>query len=215
MAFDYSTSGLPANDRWEVATQLCNQWLNENMSVFGPERINNFMHNQPIAAAKRIMDNCPDWSEESVTVALLGPVKGELLAGPEREKAARGIFGDRTVDLIKTLLADPAMATDENMSRDANRIFIVEGISTMTDQMIGRAKIDKFHETRWRILNDLERTHKTIKGQDPALDVVFEDAAKKSHDALEALDKAAAAGAGKKPFKPPVNPHKPGKPHGM
>jgi hypothetical protein len=213
MPFDYSTSGLPENDRWKVAADICNQWLNENMSMFGPERINNFMHNQPIAAGKRIMDNTQDWSEESVTVTLLGPAKGALIANPQAEKVARHIFGDRAVDLVRTLLEDPTAATDANMTRDANRIFIVEGVSTMTDQMIGRAKIDRHHETRWQILNDLERTHKTIKGQDPALDTVFEEAAKKSHDALEALDKAAAAVA-KKPFKPPVNPHKPGSPHG-
>ncbi len=213
MPFDYSTAGLPQNDRWQVATDICNQWLNENMSMFGPERINSFMHNQPIAAGKRIMDNCNDWSEESVTIALLGPAKGALIANPQAEQVARHIFGDRAVDLVRTLLEDPAKATDAEMTRDANRIFIVEGVSTMTDQMIGRAKIDRHHETRWNILNDLERTHKTIKGQDPALDVVFEEAAKKSHDALEALDKAAAAGVGKKPFKPPHNPHKPGAPH--
>lgn len=213
MPFDYSASGLPENDRWKVATDICNQWLNENMSMFGPERIANFMKNQPVAAAKRIIDNCTDWSEESVTVALLGPAKGALIANPQTEKTARHIFGDRAVDLVRTLLEDPAAATDANMTRDANRLFIVEGVSTMTDQMIGRAKIDRHHETRWQILNSLERQHKTIKGQDPALDAVFEDAAKKSHDALEALDKAEAASV-KKPFKPTVNPHKkPGGPH--
>lgn len=210
MAFDYSTSGLPQNDRWNVATQICNQWLNENMTMFGPERINSFMHNQPIAAAKRIMDNTNDWSEESVTLALLGPAKSALLANPQAEAVGRHIFGDRTIDLLQAM-ADPSKA-DAEMIRDMNRIFIVEGVSTMTDQMIGRAKIDRFHETRWNILHDLERTHATIKGQDPALDKIFEEAAKKSHDALEGLDRAAAAVA-KKPMKPPVNPHKPGGPH--
>lgn len=210
MAFDYSTSGLPQNDRWNVATQICNQWLNENMTMFGPERINSFMHNQPIAAAKRIMDNTNDWSEESVTLLLLGPAKSALLANPQAEAVGRHIFGDRTIDLLQAM-ADPSKA-DAEMIRDMNRIFIAEGVSTMTDQMIGRAKIDRFHETRWNILHDLERTHATIKGQDPALDKIFEEAAKKSHDALEGLDRAAAAVA-KKPIKPPVNPHKPGSPH--
>ena len=209
MAFDYSTSGLPQNDRWNVATQICNQWLNENMTMFGPERINSFMHNQPIAAAKRIMDNTNDWSEESVTLLLLGPAKSALLANPQAEAVGRHIFGDRTIDLLQAM-ADPSKA-DAEMIRDMNRIFIAEGVSTMTDQMIGRAKIDRFHETRWNILHDLERTHATIKGQDPALDKIFEEAAKKSHDALEGLDRAAAAVA-KKPIKPPVNPHKPGRP---
>ena len=210
MAFDYSTSGLPQNDRWNVATQICNQWLNENMGFFGPERINNFMHNQPVAAAKRIIDNTGDWSEESVTLLLLGPAKSTLLANTQTETVARHIFGDRAVDLLQAM-ADPSKA-DAEMIRDMNRIFIAEGISTMTDQMIGRAKIDQHHETRWNILHNLERTHATIKGQDPALDKLFEEAAKKSHDALEGLDRAAAAIA-KKPMKPPVNPHKRGGPH--
>lgn len=199
MAFDYSKAGLPENDRWKVAAAICNQWLNENMSMFGPERIENFMHNQPIAAAKRIMDNCDDWSEESVTLALLGPAKGALVANPEAEKVSRHIFGDRTVDLLYTMI-DPSKAKDAEMTRDTNRIFIVEGISTMSDQMIGRARIDRHHQTRWNILRDLESTHAGIKGQDPALDALFADAAKQSRDALEALDKAAAAG--KKPNPP-------------
>jgi hypothetical protein len=210
MSFDYSTAGLPQNDRWNVATQICNQWLNENMTMFGPERINSFMHNQPIAAAKRIIENTNDWSEESVTLTLLGPAKSALLANPQAEAVGRQIFGDRTIDLLQAM-ADPSKA-DAEMIRDMNRIFIVEGVSTMTDQMIGRAKIDRFHETRWNILHDLERTHATIKGQDPALDKIFVEAAQKSHDALEGLDRAAAASA-KKPIKPPVNPHKPGSPH--
>jgi len=204
MAFEYSTSGLPQNPQWEVATSICNAWLNQNMSMFGPERIANFMHNQPVAAAKRILDNCADASDESVTLALLGPAKSTLVANPETERVSRGIFGDRTVDLLLAMSA-PAQA-DDAMIRDMNRIFIVEGISTMNDQMVGRAKIDRFHETRWNILNDLERTFGTVKGQDPALDTIFEETAKKSRDALTALDRAANA-AEKKPFKPPVNPH--------
>ncbi|MBI1215893.1 MAG: hypothetical protein GC185_08755 [Alphaproteobacteria bacterium] len=206
MPFEYENSGLPANNRWKTATAICNKWLDDNMSMFGPERIANFMHNQPVAAAKRVMDTCEDWSEESVTLLLLGPAKAEIIANEQVEKVARNIFGDRTVDLMHTM-ADPAKAKDDAMLRDTNRIYIAEGVSTMTDQMIGRAKIDKFHETRWKILNDLERTFATIKGQDPRLDAVFEDAAKKSHEALEALDRAAAA-TSKKPFKPPFNPHR-------
>ncbi len=204
MPFEYATSGLPANDRWQIATEICNQWLNQNMSMFGPERIASFMHNQPVAAAKRIIENCGDYSEESVTLALLGPAKSTLVANPETEKAARNIFGDRAVDLLHAM-AEPAKG-DAEMTRDATRIFIVEGVSTMSDQMIGRAKIDRFHETRWNILNDLERNFATVKGENPGLDAIFEDAAKKSHDALSALDKAAKL-AGKTGFKPPVNPH--------
>lgn len=204
MPFEYATAGLPENPRWQIATDICNRWLNQNMSMFGPERIANFMHNQPVAAAKRILDNCADASEESVTLALLGPAKGTLVANAETERVSRHIFGDRAVDLL-IAMSEPAGA-DAEMIRDMNRIFIVEGISTMNDQMVGRAKIDRFHETRWNILNDLERTFGTVKGQDPALDAIFEDTAKKSRDALTALDRAANA-AEKKPFKPPVNPH--------
>jgi len=204
MPFEYSTSGMPANDRWQIATEICNQWLNQNMSMFGPERIANFMHNQPVAAARRILDNCADASEESVTLALLGPAKSTLIANPETERTARGIFGDRAVDMLHAMI-EPSKA-DADMQRDINRLLIVEGVSTMNDQMVGRAKIDRFHETRWQILNQLERDFATIKGQDPALDAIFEDTAKKSHDALTALDKAARAD-GKKGFKPPVNPH--------
>lgn len=188
--FDFSTSGLPENNRFKIATAICFEWLNDNMSMFGPERIKSFMNNQPIAAAKRVIDNCPDYSEESINLLLLGPAKGSLLANPETEKAARHIFGDRTVDLLQAM-ADPSATPDPNMVRDMNRIFICEGISTMNDQMVNRTKIDRHHETRWNILNGLERQFATVKGQDPALDVVFEDAAKKSHAALEALDKEA------------------------
>lgn len=178
--FDFSTSGLPDNNRFKVAVGICYEWLNENMSMFGPERIKNFMHNQPIAAAKRVIDNCPDYSEESINLLLLGPAKGTLLANAETEAAARHIFGDRTVDLLQAMV-DPSATPDANMTRDMNRIFICEGISTMNDQMVNRKKIDRHHETRWNILNDLERQFATVKGQDPALDAVFEDAAKKSH----------------------------------
>jgi hypothetical protein len=208
--FDYSTSGLPENKRFQVAVGLCYDWLNENMSMFGPERIANFMHNQPIAAAKRIMDNCSDWSEESVTLALLGPAKGELLANPQVEKVARHIFGDRTVDLLSAMV-DPSAKPDAEMTRDMHRIFIVEGISTMNDQMVNRKRIDAHHQTRKNILADLETNFAKVKGENPGLDTVFEDAAVKSHAALDALDKAAAA--------QPKNPNKPPRPpfhgHGM
>jgi hypothetical protein len=206
MPFEYDACGLPQNDRWKVAAAICNKWLDDNMSMFGPERIASFMQNQPVAAAKRVMETCDDWSEESVTLLLLGPAKSTIVANAETERAARHIFGDRAVDLMHTMI-DPAKAQDDKMLRDTNRIYIAEGVSTMADQMIGRARIDKFHETRWNILNDLERTFATIKGQDPKLDAVFVDAARQSHDALEALDRAAAAKT-KKAFKPPFNPHK-------
>jgi hypothetical protein len=209
MPFNFDEAGLPDNNRFRVATAICNHWLDQNMGFFGPERIKNFMHNQPVAAAKRIIDNTSDWSEESVILTLLGPAKGELLANSEAEKTARHIFGDRAVDLLQAM-ADPSQA-DADMIRDMNRIQKVENISAMNDQMVGRAKIDQHHETRWNMLHNFEREHAITKGQDPALDALFEDAAKKSHEALEALDRAAAATA-KKPVRPQVNPHKPGGP---
>lgn len=204
MGFDYSQSGLPENNKWKVAAAICEHWLNENMSMFGPERIASFMTNQPVSAARRIMDNCDEWSEESVTLALLGPAKGLLAANPETEARARFIFGDRTVDLLLTL-ADPANAKDAEMTRDANRIYLVEAVSAMNDQMIGRKRIDKHHQTRWNMVNEFEATFATLKGQDPKLDTVFEDAMKLSKQALTALDEAAALAPKKMPpqHKPP------------
>jgi len=199
MSFDYSTSGLPENGKWQVAAEICHGWLSQHMTMFGPERITNFMHNQPVSAAKRIMNNCDSWSEESVTLVLLGPAKDMLIATPEKEDFCRKFFGDRTIELLKTLI-DPKNAVDADMARDANRIFIAEGVSTMSDQMIGRQRIDAHHQTRWNILNNLEQNFAQVKGVDPRLDAVFEDAMAQSKDALTKLDQAAAA---KKAPKPP------------
>lgn len=200
MPFDYKQSGLPANDTWELATKMCNRWLNTYMTMFSPERIANFMNDQPVTAAKNLLAHCADASPESVIVALLGPAKGALMAEAELDTLMRHTFGDRAVDLVRTL-ADPANATDAAMKRDAERIFMVEGLSTMTDQMIGRQKIDGFHQKRWNILRNLESGFEDVRGKDPALDALFIDALKKSRETLEALDNAASAG--KKPPKPP------------
>lgn len=199
MPFDYKQSGLPANDTWELAAKMCNRWLDTHMTMFGPERIANFMKDQPVTAAKNLLTQCPDVTPESVTVALLGPAKGALMAEAELDTLMRHTFGDRAVDLVRTL-ADPANATDAAMKRDADRIFLVEGLSTMTDQMIGRQKIDGFHQKRWDILRSLEARFEGVRGQDPALDALFIDAAQKSRETLEGLDRAAAA---KKQPKPP------------
>ncbi|MBW7911965.1 MAG: hypothetical protein H3C49_11945 [Alphaproteobacteria bacterium] len=200
MSFDYKQSGLPANDTWELATKMCNRWLNTYMTMFSPERIANFMNDQPVTAAKNLLTHCADASPESVIVALLGPAKGALMAEAELDTLMRHTFGDRAVDLVRTL-ADPANATDAAMKRDAELIFMVEGLSTMTDQMIGRQKIDGFHQKRWNILRGLESGFEDVRGKDPALDSLFIDALKKSRETLEALDNAASAG--KKPPKPP------------
>jgi hypothetical protein len=190
MPFEYSKSGLPANDVWEKATSLCNAWLDQNMSMFGPERIESFMMHQPVAAAKLIIGNCPDYSEESVILALLGPAKGELLSnGPQMTAALTQIFGEPAVELLK-YMSGMTEASDLSMPRDANRLFLVEGLSTMNDQLIGRARIDKHHQTRWNILKNLELNFSKVKGQNPGIDKIFAEALVKSRQALEALDNA-------------------------
>ena len=156
MTFDYSTSGLPGNKQWENAAQRCHAWLTMHMRQFGPERIINFMHNQPVAAAKRLFETCPDYTQESITVLMLGPAKGDIL---EDEALAEKNFGARTVALIKTLV-DPASAVDDQMRRDAGRIFIAEAISTMNDQMIGRTKPGVYpyvctYPGHWRRMREL------------------------------------------------------------
>ncbi len=185
MSFDYAASGLPDNKQWKAATVLCNEWLNRNMSMFGPERIARFMLNQPVTAAKLIMENCPDWSEESVTLALLGPAKESLLAGVA---AANDIFSTRTTALLAAM-AGKGVA-DAAMERDMTRLFLVEGLSTMNDQLIGRKQIDKHHQVRWNILHELEKNFSDVKGKNPALDVIFAQALKDSRAALQALDAA-------------------------
>lgn len=202
MPFDYKQSGLPANEKWELAARMCNRWLDDNMSMFGTERIKDFMMGQPVAAAKRLLNDADDASEESVTLALLGPAKGILLAKGEAEVLLRHTFGDRAVDLMHTL-ADPKKAKDADMARDANRLFLVEGISTMEDQMIDRKRIDAHHQTRWKILANLEEGFAKVKGETPGIDKVFEDCLARSRATLEGLDRAAAASKAAKPPKPP------------
>lgn len=192
MAFDYSKSGLPANPLWELCTKMCNRWLDTRMKMFGPDRIENFMNDQPVTAAKNLLAHCPDVSPESVMVALLGPAKEALVQGAEMEVLMRHTFGDRAVDLAQTLF-DPSKAVDADMQRDAERLFLVEGLSTMTDQMIGRQRIDPHHHTRWDLLHRFEARFPDIKGRDPGLDALFEDALQKSRETLEGLDRAAAA----------------------
>lgn len=197
MTFDYSASGLPNNEKWQNAAALCHKWLTDNMSIFGPERIASFMKNQPVRAAQNIISNCPDHTEELVTLALLGPAKSDLL---QDEVAARFIFGDRTVELLRYMAGMSAVKFDADMPKDAVRLFLVEGLSTMHDQLIGRARIDRHHETRWNILKQFETEFARVKGQNPGLDALFEDGLKKSRAALEALDN----GPKKTPPKPPT-----------
>lgn len=197
MSFDYSQSGLPAHDTWALCMRMCHRWLQENMGHFGEERLTGFMMHQPVQAAKNLLHTCPDVSDAAIMLVLLGPAKGALLAGAEMDVLLRHSFGDAAVDLMHAL-EDPALVQDAARQREINRIFMAEGISTMTDQMIGRARIDAFHQKRREILQGLEARFAEIKGADPALDALFEDAARRSRQSLDALDDAA-----KKHPKPP------------
>lgn len=209
MAFDYSASGLPDNVKWKVAAQICYNWLDANMKArFGEDGIQNFMKNQPITAARNVM-KCDDWTEESVTLLLMGqPARGALVANPEAERRAREFFGDRTVDLLLTTI-DPAHAADPQMVRDAGRIYLAEAISNMGDQMIGREKFPKqasrfmMHDIRKRMLAEFIDAHKTLKGIDPALDAIFEDSVAKAAFSLGEVDKEMAAAGKKTPPKGP------------
>jgi hypothetical protein len=181
MPFDYSISGLPDNPQWQAAADVCHAWLMQHMSMFGPERIARFMLSQPITAAKLITENCPDWSEECVTLALLGPAKEALLeTGDIFSGEAKALFEVLTEKSI------PNAAQE----RDQVRLFLVEGLSTMNDQLIGRARIDQHHQTRWNILHVLEKDFALVQGRNPALDRIFAQALEESRTALQALDKA-------------------------
>lgn len=192
MSFDYSTTGLPDKKEWKLAASICLAWLNQNMSQFGDDGIDRFMHHQPVTAAKRIMDNCDKWSDESITAALLGPAKGIIVADASVEAMARRDFGDRAVDLVKAI-GGMAESKDDAMIRDINRIYMVESLSGMGDQLVGRGRIDKHHQVRWNMLREFESNFEQLKGESPKLDVIFEDSLKKSRAALENLDRDAAA----------------------
>ncbi len=187
MAFDYAKTGLPDKPEWRAAVEICHAWLTKNMIMFGPERIENFMKNQPLTAANLIMENSEEWSEDSVTMALLGPAKADVFDEKGAFHARAGEFGEKTKALFKAM-TEEGHAPDAEQRRDMVRLFLVEGLSTMNDQMIGRKKADGFHEKRWIILRDLERDFSAVKGQNPALDDLFEKAAKESRATLEALD---------------------------
>lgn len=196
--FDYSKTGLPENKRFHMAGNICHQWLTRHMGrMFKPDQILNFMDNQPVNAAKTLLEKTDNPSEESVTVALLGPAKGNMIAqdnSPEQksmENEARLIFGDRCIDLIRALAGEPT--TDPQIIRDTKRIFLVEGISTMQDQLIGRKRIDPHHQVRWDIVKQLEANFAKIKGENPEIDEMFEPMLAESRTTLENLDKAAAA----------------------
>jgi hypothetical protein len=179
MSFDYETSGLPDNPQWKAAVETCHTWLTKHMSnMFGPERLIRFMHNQPITAAKHIMRNSPDWSEESVTLALLGPAKDAVMEGD--------VFSDKAKALFEAMTEK--RTPDAAQQRDLVRLFLVDGLSTMNDQLIGRERIDKHHAVRWELLRGFEQAFTGIKGRNPILDGLFHKALADSRAALEKLD---------------------------
>lgn len=200
MSFDYSTTGLPSNPHWMLAAQMCHQWLGRHMTMFGPERHLAFMQNQPVAAARRVFDNCDDFSSDCITVLLLGPAKDSLIESAASEFMARQLFGDGVVEIVKAMFDMESQAkAAPHVQRDCGRIVLAEGISTMNDQLIGRARIDRHHAVRWNILLHLEEQADILKGRDPKLDALFADALLQSRQALEALD----AAAGQKPPRGP------------
>lgn len=189
-AFTYKDSGLPASDKFENATLLCKAWLDKHMAMFKDKGIRNFMLNQPVRAARLLISETDNVSEASVIVALLGPAKQDIMNSPVSQTMARKLLGNGAVDLLEFMGGKPS--NDPLMHRDAVRLFLVEGMSTMNDQLIDRKRIDAHHKVRWNILNDLEKHFAAYKGQNPALDRMFAEDLVKSRAALEALDLAPA-----------------------
>jgi hypothetical protein len=165
--------------------------------MFNQKQIGNFMKDQPITAAKHLMNRTDNASEASILAAMLGPAKFDFVDHPENPRGAESEafatqnFGADTVNLLR-YMAGLSHLESSTLERDKVRLFMVEGLSTMHDQLIGRKRIDPHHQVRWNILNDLEKGFKAIKGQNPQLDPLFEDALSQSRQALEALDKTAA-----------------------
>ncbi len=190
-AFKYEDARLPQSDKFENATKLCKAWLDTHMAIFKDKGIKNFMLNQPVRAARLLVSETEHVSEASVIVALLGPAKQDILKTPVSETMAREMLGNAAVDLIQYMAGQPS--NDPVMQRDAVRLFLVEGMSTMNDQLIDRKRIDKHHKVRWNILNNLESNFAKFQGRNPALDKMFAADLVKSRAALEALDRAAAA----------------------
>lgn len=193
MAFDYTTTDLPLKAEFQKAAAKCKEWLDTHMSVFGPDRIRNFMHDQPVHAAQLILEKTDTPSDASVIVALLGPAKFDLVSKDGQnlsvvlEKKSRAEWGDEVVNLVKHL-AGVKLNTPE-IIRDAERIFLVEGLSTMHDQLIDRKRIDPHHNVRWDILKNFEAKFPAIKGKNPKIDGLFEKAMKDSRTALETLER--------------------------
>lgn len=195
--FSYNDHDLPENKQYRLALDICHKWLTAHMGrMFNQKQIGNFMKDQPITAAKNLMNKTEEASEASIIAAMLGPAKFDFIDHPENPRGSESEafaiqnFGADTVNLLR-YMAGLSYLESPMLERDKTRLFMVEGLSTMHDQLIGRKRIDPHHQVRWNILNDLESGFKAVKGQNPQLDPLFEEALKQSRQALEALDKAA------------------------
>lgn len=196
--FNYDDHDLPDNKQYRNALEICHRWLTAHMGkMFNQKQIGNFMKDQPITAAKHIMERTDNPSEASIIAAMLGPAKFDMINHPDHpqgeayEDFAKKAFGEDTVNLIRYIAGLSHMPA-QTLERDRVRLFMVESLSTMHDQLIGRKRIDPHHQVRWDLLKNLETGFKAVKGQNPQLDPLFEDALKQSRAALEALDAAAA-----------------------
>lgn len=196
MPFDYDTSGLPDNPRWRVATSICEEWLKQNMlDKYGDHGIVNFMHNQPVGAAKRIMEHCPDATEETVTLLLLGiPARALAVSNPETEAVTKNLFGEAAIHLIHVLNDRSVAQGDAALLRAADRIELAEAVSALNDQMIRRHEYKteeqrlRHHDVRMMMMENFETLYKRVKGQDPGLDLIFEESFAKAKVAMDAIN---------------------------
>lgn len=192
MPYDYSKSGLPANAHWEKAADAYHRWVTHFMGhQFNAQQIDNFMAGQPVAAAKRLLQYCPDASEESVTLALLGQVKGVIIEAVGKDDAtiakATADFGARAVQMVIASV-HPDLAIDADMKRDLARMQMVEDISMMEDQIGQGRRYDAHHHVRWNMVKLFETRIQEYKGVDPVLEKVYADRVQDARVILEGID---------------------------
>jgi hypothetical protein len=202
VTFKYEDTGLPNNQRFKDACDVCVSWLRAFMPQFGAEGHARFMMAQPVGAAKRLLELCPDTSEDAIVLVLMGPNKGALLEDADFIKQKiPGLYSDRAASMLKTMTGQQP-PQDPGIARDLIRIKMNEDLSGMNDQIIGRQNIDAHHAVRWQMLESFEAFHKQVKGMNPTLDPIYEDALKKSRQSLEALGPASLTPPAKKGPRP-------------
>ena len=191
MAFDYSQTGLPENQKWQMAAAICHNWVDHNMGRnFDKESLNSFILSQPVKAAKMIVDNYEDYSEESVTVALLGPAKVNLLS---KQSMWVNSLGPRAVALGKHALEESVDDIDDAIRRDADRLFIAEGIVTLLDQIIeGDVPAEK-HEACCNIVLSFEAELNSMEDDGSKLYKEFVDIIVQAKDVLNIGEKGKIA----------------------